>query len=227
MIKVLLLEDDELFSLSLIDYLSEFGNCNITHTISSHEFLEFTFKNRYDIYLLDINIPDINGLELLKELRQSDDETPAIFLTSYKDKETLKNSFLSGGDDFLTKPFDMDELILRINSLIKRFKKHTIINIGDIEFNLDNKTVKKNGKLIKFGLKALDLFELFYQNNNSIVSKDMIINRLWNTDEEYSDGSLRVYVNSIKKLFQENETIDKKELFKITNIKNIGYKIEY
>jgi len=227
MIKVLLLEDDELFSLSLIDYLSEFGNCDITHTISSHEFLEFTFKNRYDIYLLDINIPDINGLELLKELRQSNDETPAIFLTSYKDKETLKNSFLSGGDDFLTKPFDMDELVLRINSLIKRFKKHTIINIRDIEFNLDNKTVKKNGELVKFGLKALDLFELFYQNNNSIVSKDMIINRLWNTDEEYSDGSLRVYVNSIKKLFQENETIDKKEVFKITNIKNIGYKIEY
>ncbi len=221
MVNILLLEDDELFSLSLIDYLSEFGNYNITHATTSHSFLEFTYENRYDIYLLDINVPDINGLELLKELRESCDETPAIYLTSYKDKDTLKEGFNSGADDFLTKPFDMDELILRINSLIKRFKKHSIITVENIEFNLDNKTVKKDGETIKLSLKALDLFELFYQNNNSIVSKDMIINRLWNTDEEYSDGSLRVYVNNIKKIF------DNEEIFKITNIKNIGYKIEY
>ncbi|MDB2405548.1 response regulator transcription factor [Arcobacteraceae bacterium] len=221
MIKILLLEDDELFSLSLIDYLEEFGEFELTHASSSHELLELTYNNRYDIYLLDINVPDINGLDLLKELRTSGDETPAIYLTSYKDKETLTTGFENGADDFLTKPFDMDELILRINSLIKRFKKHTVITLDNLEFNIDNKTVKKDGEIIKFGLKALDLFELFYQNNHSIVSKDMIIQRLWNTSEEYSDGSIRVYVNNIKKLF-ENE-----EIFQITNIKNIGYKIEY
>jgi len=221
MTKILLLEDDELFSLSLIDYLEEFGEFELTHASSSNELLELTYNNRYDIYLLDINVPDINGLDLLKELRASGDETPAIYLTSYKDKETLTTGFENGADDFLTKPFDMDELILRINSLIKRFKKHTVITLDNLEFNIDNKTVKKDGEIIKFGLKALDLFELFYQNNHSIVSKDMIIQRLWNTSEEYSDGSIRVYVNNIKKLF------DDENLFQITNIKNIGYKIEY
>jgi len=188
MTKILLLEDDELFSLSLIDYLEEFGEFELTHASSSNELLELTYNNRYDIYLLDINVPDINGLDLLKELRASGDETPAIYLTSYKDKETLTTGFENGADDFLTKPFDMDELILRINSLIKRFKKHTVITLDNLEFNIDNKTVKKDGEIIKFGLKALDLFELFYQNNHSIVSKDMIIQRLWNTSEEYSDG---------------------------------------
>jgi len=221
MINILLLEDDELFSLSLVDYLEEFGDFNVTHVNCSTKLIELTYENRYDIYLLDINLPDISGLKLLKELRSSSDETPAIFLTSYKDKETLKDGFLSGADDFMTKPFDMDELILRINSLIKRFKKHSIVQLGNLEFNFDTKTVSKDGESVKLGMKALDLFELFYQNNNSIVSKDMIINRLWNVNEEYSDGSIRVYVNNIKKLF------DDEEVFKISNLKNIGYKIEY
>ena len=221
MINILLLEDDELFSLSVIDYLEEFGEFHVTHANRSEKLLELTYENRYDLYLLDINLPDISGLDLLKELRCSSDETPTIFLTSYKDKETLKDGFLSGADDFLTKPFDMDELILRINSLIKRFKKQTVVALGDVEFNFDNKTVKKSGKTVKLSMKALDLFELFYQNNHAIVSKEMIIHKLWNINEEYSEGSIRVYVNNIKKLF------DNEELFKISNLKNIGYKIEY
>ncbi len=221
MIKILLLEDDELFSLSLIDYLEEFTTYKITHVSSAEKLLEFTYANNYHIYLLDINIPNSSGLELLKELRYSGDDTPAIFLTSYKDKETLRQSFLNGGDDFLTKPFDMDELILRINSLVKRINIQNIITIEDVEFNFDLKTVKKNNIEIKVGLKVLELFELFYTNNNSVVSKDMIINKLWNTNEQFSDGSIRVYVNHIKKLFNDDS------YFKITNIKNLGYKIEY
>jgi len=221
MLKILLLEDDELFSLSLIDYLEEFGNATVTHANTSAKMLEKIYENRYDLYLLDVNLPDINGLDLLKEIRTSTDETPTIFLTSYKDKETLTQGFLSGADDFLTKPFDMDELILRIKSLMKRVKKQSVIILGNIEVNLDTKEVKKDGNHYKFGLKALELFELFYQNNNAIVTKEMIINKLWNTDETYSEGSIRVYVNSIKKLF--SDTL----LFSISNIKNIGYKIEY
>ena len=221
MINILLLEDDELFSLSLIDYLEEFAEVEITHTNTATKMLDLIYENRYDLYLLDINLPDINGLDLLKDIRNATDETPTIFLTSYKDKETLKKGFENGADDFLTKPFDMDELILRINSLMKRIKKQNLIVLENIEFNFDTKEVKKDGELVKFSLKALELFELFYQNNNAIVTKDMIINRLWNTSETYSDGSIRVYVNSIKKLFSQSER------FTITNIKNIGYKIEY
>ncbi len=221
MINILLLEDDELFALSLVDYLEEFEQFNITHAINSNKLLDLTYNNSYDIYLLDINVPDINGLDLLKELRDSGDDTPTIFLTSYKDKETLTNGFLNGADDFLTKPFDMDELILRINSIVKRLKKHTIVTIGNIQFDLNLKEVKVSGEVVKFSLKALILFELFYQNNNNIVTKDMIVDKLWNNDEESSSGSIRVYVNKIKNLF------DDENIFKITNIKNIGYKIEY
>ena len=221
MINILLLEDDELFSLSLIDYLEEFSEVKITHASNSTKMLELIYENRYDLYLLDINLPDINGLDLLKEIRNATDETPTIFLTSYKDKETLIKGFENGADDFLTKPFDMDELILRIHSLMKRVKKQNQIKVGDIEFNFDTKEVRVNNEVIKFSLKALELFELFYQNNNAIVTKEMIINRLWTANESYSEGSIRVYVNSIKKLFINDES------FKVTNIKNVGYKIEY
>ena len=221
MIKVLLLEDDELFSLSLIDYLEEFAEVEITHSNTANKMLDLIYENRYDLYLLDINLPDINGLDLLKDIRNATDETPTIFLTSFKDKETLKEGFENGADDFMTKPFDMDELILRINSLMKRVKKQNHIILENVEFNFDNKEVKVDGKIVKFSLKALELFELFYQNNNAIVTKDMIINRLWNASESYSEGSIRVYVNSIKKLFPDTR------VFNISNIKNIGYKIEY
>jgi len=221
MIKILLLEDDELFSLSLIDYLEEFADVEITHASNSNLMLDLIYENRYDLYLLDINLPDINGLDLLKDIRNATDETPTIFLTSYKDKDTLIQGFENGADDFLTKPFDMDELILRINSLMKRVKKQNHIILGKFKFNFDTKEVKVDDCVVKFSLKALELFELFYQNNNAIVTKEMIINRLWNTNETYSEGSIRVYVNSIKKLF------DDEKLFNISNIKNIGYKIEY
>jgi DNA-binding response OmpR family regulator len=220
MIDILLLEDDELFSETLIDYLEEFGEYKITYASYSTQFLDLIYENRYDLYLLDINLPDISGLDLLKDIRQSGDNTPAIYLTSYKDKETLTQGFVNGADDFLTKPFDMDELNLRITSLMKRCQKQSVVTVGNVEFNFDTKTVKKEGKEVKLGIKAMELFELFYQNNNAIVSKDMIIDRLWSTAEDYSDGSLRVYVNHIKKLFDD-------DTFKITSIKNIGYKIEY
>ncbi|MBD3841839.1 MAG: response regulator transcription factor [Campylobacterales bacterium] len=221
MIKVLLLEDDELFALTLIDYLEDDGEFSIEHVSNGQLFLDLTFKNKYDVYLLDINVPLINGLDLLKELRNSGDLTPSIYLTSYKDKETLKEGFLSGADDYLIKPFDMDELILRINSILRRIDKKKLITIGGLDFDFDMMRVTKGDEEIKLSLKTFELFELFYQNNHKIVSKEMIIAKLWNINEEYSEGSIRVYVNAIKKLFvNEND-------FKITNLKNVGYKIEY
>lgn len=221
MINILLLEDDELFALSLCDYLEDDGEFSITHVSDGNRFIAQTFENRYDLYLLDINVPGINGLDLLKELRSSGDTTPSIYLTSYKDKDTLTSGFSNGADDFMTKPFDMDELILRITSIMRRIDKKSTIIIGSLECNFDMKTIYKNGKELKIGMKPLELFELFCQNNNKIVSKDMIIQRLWNVNEEYSEGSIRVYVNNIKKLF------DNENDFKISNVKNIGYKIEY
>lgn len=215
---ILLLEDDELFASSLIDFLEEEG-FNLDHALDGEELLDLNYEKNYDLYLLDINVPKINGLELLYQLRQSGDNTPSIFLTSYKDKDTLKEGFLSGADDFLTKPIDLDELILRITAILKRSGKQLkSIKIQDLEFNPVTKEITKNGEIIKLSIKIVELFELFCENRDKVVSKEQIVSRLWSSSEEFSDGSIRVYINKIKQLLQEDS---------ITNIKGVGYKIKF
>lgn len=217
MIKILLLEDDKLFASTLIDYLEESGYL-LTHVTNGNMFLSYAYEKNFDIYLLDINVPKINGLDSLKEIRHFNN-TPAIFITSHKDKATLKECFLSGADDFLRKPFELDELYLRIQSILKRSGKiSNVVTIDDIKYNPKLNTISKNDQDINLGAKPIELFKLFYENNHQIVTKDMIIKRLWKYDENYSEGSIRVYITKIQKLFNSK---------KITNIKNIGYKIEF
>ena len=123
-IKILLLEDDLLLAETLTDLLED-NAYEVSHVPNGQKALDTTFNEKFDIYLLDINVPLIDGVTLLKELREANDTTPAIFLTSHKDKEMLKNGFLNGADDYITKPFDSDELLLRVNALIKRTKADT------------------------------------------------------------------------------------------------------
>ncbi len=218
MIQILLLEDDELFAETLIDSLEEF-EYKVTHIANGEKFLEVAYENNFDIYLLDINVPLLSGIESLTEIRKLNDATPAIFLTSYKDKETLKNGFLSGCDDYLTKPFDVEELHLRIISLLKRSGKVLdVIQFDNIIYNPLNQTITKEGVDMACGQKVNELFKLFFENRGKIVTKEMIIERLWNYDEEYSEGSIRVYVTKLQKLFDTK---------KIHNIKNIGYKVDF
>lgn len=218
MIKILLLEDDELFSETLIDNLEEL-DYTVTHTKDGEKFLEKAYEEHFDIYLLDINVPIIDGIASLSQIRENSDTTPAIFLTSYKDKEMIKNGFLNGCDDYLTKPFDIDELHLRLISLLRRSGKAIeMVYFDNLSYNPLNQTLFKDGIAVFQGQKIVELFKLFYENRGKIVTKEMIITRLWNFDEEYSEGSIRVYVTKLQKLFLNK---------KIYNIKNIGYKIDF
>ena len=218
MYKILILEDDDLFASSLEDFLSEEG-FEVDIAKDGEECLELNFKKNYDLYIFDINVPKINGLDLLEQLRQSDDNTPTIFLTSYKDKDTLHDAFLKGCDDYLKKPADLDELILRIKALLKRNKKQfKVIDLSNnFTFNPSTKRVYENDVDLNLPIKVLDLIELFLENKGEIVTKNMIISKLWTTQEEYSEGSIRVYINQIKKILGKDA---------ISNIKGIGYKIE-
>jgi len=219
MSKILVLEDDELFSESLEDFLVEEGfNVDIAH--DGEEALDKNYENNYDLYLFDINVPKINGLDLLKELRQSGDNTPSIFLTSYKDKETLQEGFNNGADDYLKKPVDLDELLLRIKSLLKRSGKqlkNLVINESLI-YNPSTKRLLQNDIDLQVPSKIIDLFELCLENRDKIVSKNMIVQRLWSMNEEYSEGSIRVYINNLKKILGKES---------IVNIKGVGYKVEF
>ncbi len=216
--KILILEDDTLFLESLEDFLEEENF--IVHTAKDGEkVLELCYENSYDLYLFDINVPKINGIELLKQIRKNNDSTPTIYLTSYKDKEKLQEGFLSGCDDYLKKPVDLNELLLRINSLLRRSGKILeIIKLTDeLSFDVKNRRVLKNNEDIFIAAKLIDLLELFIEKKNSIITKEMIIDKLWDFTQEYSEGSIRVYINNLKKLLGKE---------KIKNIKGVGYKFE-
>ncbi|MCT7579051.1 response regulator transcription factor [Aliarcobacter butzleri] len=220
MYKILVLEDDELFASTLEDFLIE-EKFVIDIAKDGEECLSLNYENNYDLYIFDIKVPKISGLELLSSLRNSEDNTPTIFLTSYKDKDTLQEAFVKGCDDYLKKPVDLDELLLRIKALLKRNKKQfELIKLTEtLDFNPINKRIYENGIDLNLPTKILDLIELFIENRGDIVTKEMIINRLWAANEDYSEGSIRVYINQIKKLFSDANVI--------VNIKGIGYKIEF
>lgn len=220
MYKILVLEDDELFASTLEDFLTD-ESFIVDIATDGEKCLALNYEKNYDLYIFDINVPKINGLELLEQLRKSNDNTPTIFLTSYKDKDTLQNAFIKGCDDYLKKPVDLDELLLRIKALLKRNKKQfDLVKLSNkIYFNPINKRVYEDELDLNLPIKVLELLELFIENRGEIVTKEMIISKLWATNEEYSEGSIRVYINQIKKLFENKDVI--------SNIKGVGYKIEF
>lgn len=218
MYRILILEDDELFKETLEDFLEE-EDFEVVTASNGEEVLEVCYEQNFDLYLFDINVPKINGIETLKELRKTSDDTPTIYLTSYKDKDKLTQGFLSGCDDYLKKPIDLDELLLRVWSLLKRSGKPLeMIYLNDeISFDPKNRRVLQKGEDIFIAGKVIDLLELFLEKKDVIITKEMIINKLWGFDQEYSEGSIRVYINNLKKLLGKD---------RIKNIKGIGYKIE-
>ncbi len=218
MYKILVLEDDILFLETLEDFLSDEGFI-VKTAKDGEEVIELCYENNYDLYLFDINVPKLNGIDLLDQLRKNGDETATIYLTSYKDKDMLTQSFLTGCDDYLKKPVDLDELLLRINSLLKRSGKplNEIKLSEELYFNPKTRRVLNNGEDLFIKSKVIDLLELFIEKKTSIITKEMIINKLWSFNEDYSEGSIRVYINNLKKLLGKE---------KIKNIKGIGYKIE-
>lgn len=216
--EILLLEDDELFCESLVDFLEEF-DFSIDVAVDGQEVLDKTYENNYDLYIFDINVPKINGLELLKMLRDGKDSTPAIFLTSYKDQDTLHTGFLNGADDYLKKPVDLDELYLRIQSLMKRngYIQEGVKISDNTIFVYQNQKLIVDGKDVDIPIKVNMLLNLLVINKNKIVSKQQIMDTLWSAQEECSDGSVRVYINQIKKLIPNLD---------LRNIKGVGYQIQ-
>lgn len=213
--KILLLEDDALFGETLLDLLEE-ENYSVTLFPNGQAALDAIYNKKFDIYLLDINVPLINGITLLDELRCAEDKTPAIFLTSHKDKETLTKSFNVGADDYIIKPFDNDELLLRIRALLRRVNKGTKECIKLLCHDAKYSRFFYNKQELELSKKEYALLLVLVQQINNPVSKEIIFSELWSTSQTPSDGAIRVYINRLKQLLPE---------MKIENIRGVGYKL--
>ncbi len=214
--EVLFVEDDTLFGESIEEFLEEEGY-SVDWVESARKALEYNFHKKYDLYLFDVKLPDMSGFDLLQELRSSGDMTPAIFLTSKNQKSDIKEGFLRGSDDYLTKPVDLEELLLRIRALLRRSYGEERVKIGTICFDMKQMRVTKADQEIPLNPKEMKLLELFIKNRNKIVSKEQIFEYLWKPDEIVSEGALRVYINTLKKIFGKDA---------ISNIRGVGYRFE-
>jgi len=207
--KILLLEDDRILSQSIKELL-EGESFVVDLAEDGEEAVELTYVNKYDLYLLDINVPKIDGFELLESLRDASDDTPTIFISAMIDIKTMTKGFNLGADDYIKKPFDPEELILRISSKIK--KETECIVYKDLVYNPMTRELKKDNHLLSLSVMLLDMFHILITSKNQVVDK-MVLEECM---QHPSAQALRVAVNKLKKITD----------LPIKNIRGVGYIFE-
>ena len=216
MIEILYLEDDISLSDTITEFLRE-NDFNVTTTYNALDTLDELYNKNFDILVLDVNVPGINGFEILKELRDADILIPTIFTTTFNSIEDLDKGYSLGADDYLKKPFALKELLHRINAICRRsFNAYnSIINITqDITFNIKTGKLIQNHEDKKLTQKELELLKLLIKNKNLLVDLNTIYEAVWTPSETSNDSSLRIYINNLRKILGKE---------RIINVKKQGY----
>ena len=213
MTQILLVEDDETLSELISEYLSEQGY-DVTVRTDAKAALDTAYERNFDILILDVKLPKGDGFSLLRELRRLGDDTPAIFTTSLNALQDLEIGYKSGCDDYLKKPYELKELLLRIQILLKRKFSHVndeFIELnGGYKFYPSSKTLRQNGQIVSLSNKESELLALFLENKNALLSKEAIFEKIWNYGEEPSELSLRVYVKNLRRILGKDAIINRR-----------------
>lgn len=213
MTQILLVEDDETLSELISEYLSEQGY-DVTVCADAKAALDTAYERNFDILILDVKLPKGDGFSLLRELRRLGDDTPAIFTTSLNALQDLEIGYKSGCDDYLKKPYELKELLLRIQILLKRKFSHVnneFIELNDgYKFYPSSKTLRQNGQIVSLSNKESELLSLFLENKNALLSKEAIFEKIWNYGEEPSELSLRVYVKNLRRILGKDAIINRR-----------------
>ncbi|HHJ7011348.1 TPA: response regulator transcription factor, partial [Streptococcus pyogenes] len=199
MIKILLVEDDLSLSNSIFDFLDDFAD--VMQVFDGDEGLYEAESGIYDLILLDLMLPEKNGFQVLKELREKDIKIPVLIMTAKEGLDDKGHGFELGADDYLTKPFYLEELKMRIQALLKRTGKFADKNIsfGNLVVDLARKEVKVEGKVVELLGKEFDLLVYLLQNQNVILPKTQIFDRLWGFDSDTTISVVEVYISKIRK----------------------------
>jgi len=206
--KLLLLEDDPNLSRTLIKYLT-FNGYRVDWAKNGEEAIELSFQNNYDLYLFDINVPLLNGIDLLTQLREAEDFTPTIIISALVDIDSITKGFIAGADDYVKKPFDPEELLVRIRAKTASLKDK--LSFRDFEIDLKSQEIKHKQKIVELGNVQKKLFISLVQNYPNPVTKDELMLLL----DKPSDLALRVNIAKLKKNLDIN----------IKSIRGVGYKI--
>jgi DNA-binding response OmpR family regulator len=215
---IFLLEDDANLNETITDYLEEQGY-RVDAAYDGHEAQDLLYEKRYDLLLLDVNTPGINGFDLLREAREEGVVAPAIYITSLNSVEDLETGFKSGGDDYIRKPFALKELAIRVETLIKRSfyheQKETIPITGTLHYDIKNGALMEGEQVIQLGVKEGKLLKLLIKHPDEVIVHERIFKVVWDYEEDPSDTSLRTYIKNLRKLIGKD---------RIVSIKKQGYK---
>ncbi len=198
--RILLVEDDPTTSRS-IELMLNHANLNVYATDLGEEGIDLAKLYDYDLILLDLNLPDMNGLEVLRQLRMARIDTPILILTGSDDTEDKISGFGFGADDYMTKPFHREELVARIHAIIRRSKGHSqsVIKTGAIEVNLDAKTVEVDGRAVHLTGKEYQILELLSLRKGTTLTKEMFLNHLYGGMDEPELKIIDVFICKLRK----------------------------
>jgi DNA-binding response OmpR family regulator len=219
--KILYAEDDTTLAYLTQDNLEQ-NNYQVTHCAQG-EICWQTFKeNKFDICILDIMLPKMDGFELATAIRKIDTDIPIIFLSAKTLKEDRIKGLRLGADDYLTKPFSIEELLLKIEIFLKRSHKNTTqdtttYTIGQYQFNAKNYIIYNTFEEIKLTQRESDLLKLFLDNKNKVLKREQILKTLWGTDDYFMGRSLDVFISRLRKILTKEKGIS------IENHHGIGF----
>ncbi|CAA0090813.1 Response regulator MprA [Halioglobus japonicus] len=206
MLNVLLVEDDIDLAATIVQYL-ELEDIHCDHASNGVAGLHFMRLNRYDSLLLDINLPRLDGLTVCQQLRDDGDDTPVLMLTARDQLEDKIQGFKAGTDDYLVKPFELEELVARVQALAKRRSGQTrVLQYADLVMNLDSKTVSRSGRQLKLSPTGWRLLELLLRNSPKVLTRATIEQSLWG-DEPPDSNSLKVHMFNLRKAIDGNADV--------------------
>ncbi|HUX56812.1 MAG TPA: response regulator transcription factor [Bacteroidales bacterium] len=223
-IRILLAEDDNNLGILLRDYLTA-KNYETTLYINGRLALDAFPKGSFDICIIDIMMPEMDGLTLAKEIRLAKQDVPIIFLTAKNQKEDIIEGFKSGADDYITKPFSMEELLYRIEAILRRTtaprrnKKEDSYLIGNYSFDSLKQLLSYKDQPIKLTTKESELLELLCRHENEILERNFALKTIWIDDNYFNARSMDVYITRLRKYLRKDSTV------KILNVHGRGYKL--
>ena len=220
---ILYVEDDESLGFVTRDNL-ELNGYEITHCTDGQSAMEVAVKNQFDLCLLDVMLPEIDGFTLATEIRKRDTHIPILFLSAKSLKEDKIKGLKLGADDYITKPFSIEELILKIEVFLRRSKSNgTISNqhfqIGTLELDHRNLALSHDGTTRKLTQKEADLLRFLIENKNQILQRSVILERLWGENDYFLGRSLDVFISRLRKYMKVDPSL------KIENIHGVGFRL--
>ena len=221
--KVLLNEDDENLGMLLREYLQAKGYDTELYGDGEAGYKAF-MKEKFDICVFDVMMPRKDGFTLAKEIRQTNQDVPIIFLTAKTLKEDILEGFKIGADDYLTKPFSMEELTFRMEAILRRVKgkktrDRTLYRIGSFTFDTQKQILSREGESVKLTTKESELLGLLCAHANEILQRDYALKTIWIDDNYFNARSMDVYITKLRKHLKADENVE------IINIHGKGYKL--